>query len=81
MKRLSMLLIFMFWTSVIYPQNDLNDLLDKLSDLTDIDFTTATFKSTRIMNGHSVERMAPVVLDFRILLLFQSGIIYEFRGL
>ena len=83
MKRLSLLLIFMFWTSVIYPQNDINDLLDKLSDLTDIDFTTATFKSTRIMNGHSVERMAPGVLDFRISHRFgriNSGA-YEFFGL
>ncbi|OFY75142.1 MAG: hypothetical protein A2V46_12865, partial [Bacteroidetes bacterium RBG_19FT_COMBO_42_7] len=73
----------MSWTSVIYPQNDINDLLDKLSDLTDIDFTTATFKSTRIMNGHSVERMAPGVLDFRISHRFgriNSGA-YEFFGL
>jgi hypothetical protein len=83
MKRLRLLAVFLLWTSALYPQDDLNALLDKLSDLTDIDFTTGTFISTRIMNGHSVERMAPGVLDFRISHRFgriNSGA-YEFFGL
>jgi hypothetical protein len=32
----------------------------------EINYTTATFKSTHIMNGHSIERMPPGQLDFRI---------------
>lgn len=30
------------------------------------DYTTATFKSTRIINGHSIENVAAGVLDFRV---------------
>jgi opacity protein-like surface antigen len=32
----------------------------------EINYTTATFKSTRVMNGHSIERMVPGQLDVRI---------------
>jgi len=85
MKRFSMLLVLLIRTFSIYSQNDLKDLLDELSDLTgiEIDVTRSTFKSTRIMNGHSVERMAPGELDFRISHRFgtlNSGA-YEFFGL
>jgi len=85
MKRLNVILIFLLCASAIYPQNDLKDLLDELSDLTgiEIDITRSTFKSTRIMNGHSIERMAPGELDFRISHRFgrlNSGA-YEFFGL
>ena len=34
--------------------------------LKEINYTTATFKSTRIMNGHSIERMPTGQLDVRI---------------
>jgi hypothetical protein len=30
------------------------------------DYTSATFKSTRLINGHTIENIAPGVLDFRI---------------
>jgi hypothetical protein len=46
-------------------------------------YTTATFKSTRIMNGHSIERMKAGQLDVRISHRFglvNSGA-YEFFGL
>jgi hypothetical protein len=49
----------------------------------EINYTTATFKSTRIMNGHSVEHMPPGQLDFRISHRFgtlNSGA-YNFFGL
>ena len=46
-------------------QDDLMNLLNQNTS-PEINFTTATFKSTRIMNGHSVERMPPGQLDFRI---------------
>jgi hypothetical protein len=32
----------------------------------EINYTTATFKSTTVMNGHSIERMVPGQLDVRI---------------
>ena len=58
------------------------DLLNKDSK-PEINYATATFKSTRIMNGHSIERMPPGQLDFRISHRFgriNSGA-YEFFGL
>src|SRR5689334_20403485 len=49
------------------------DLLKMLEDEDNADqqkasrsYTTATFKATRIINGHSVENVAKGVLDFRI---------------
>jgi hypothetical protein len=85
MKKILILILFLICTSAAYSQDDLKDLLDDLSDLTgiEIDFTRSTFKSTRIMNGHSVERMAEGELDFRISHRFgklNSGA-YEFFGL
>jgi len=41
------------------------NILDK-NAVPEINYTTATFKSTRIMNGHSIERMLPGQLDVRI---------------
>jgi hypothetical protein len=59
--------------------------MNMLNDSTppEINYTTATFKSTRIMNGHSIERMLPGQLDVRISHRFgtlNSGI-YNFFGL
>lgn len=74
--------VFLLISSVLTGQDDLFDLLeDEEKEL--IDFTTATFKSTRVMNGHSIERMPPGQLDFRISHRFgtvNSGP-YEFFGL
>jgi Membrane bound beta barrel domain (DUF5777) len=36
------------------------------ADPTEINYTTATFKSTRVINGHSIETVAKNHLDFRI---------------
>ena len=52
-------------TLVIFAQDDLMNLLDQNSP-TQTNYTTATFKSTRIMNGHSIERMPAGQLDVRI---------------
>lgn len=49
--------------------NDLFAELEKESkkvDANTIDYTTATFKSTRIVNGHSIETIGKYNLDFRI---------------
>ena len=56
-------------------------LMDQMEPGTD--FTTATFKATRILNGHSIERTSEGQLDFRISHRFgtvNSGA-YEFFGL
>ena len=49
----------------IFAQDDLMNLLNEGASK-EINYATATFKSTRIMNGHSVEKMPPGQLDFRI---------------
>ena len=66
----------------IFAQDDLMNLLNENAPV-EINFATATFKSTRIMNGHSIEKMPPGQLDFRISHRFgtvNSGA-YEFFGL
>jgi len=66
----------------IYSQDDLLNILNE-NAVAAANYTTATFKSTRIMNGHSIERMAPGQLDFRISHRFgrvNTGA-YEFFGL
>jgi hypothetical protein len=66
----------------LVAQDDLMDLLNENTKPETV-FTTATFKSTRIMNGHSIERMPSGQLDFRISHRFgtiNSGA-YEFFGL
>jgi len=63
-------------------QDDLMHLLNESTEEA-VSFTAATFKSTRIMNGHSIERMPSGQLDFRISHRFgrlNSGA-YEFFGL
>jgi hypothetical protein len=79
-------LICAFFTFLIFPgafaQEDLMDMINtKTSE--SINYTTATFKSTRVMNGHSVEKMPPGQLDVRISHRFgtlNSGP-YQFFGL
>jgi len=82
MKRFSAV-IFPFLLSIgIFGQEDLMNFL-KQDTLQEITYATATFKSTRIMNGHSIQRMPSGQLDFRISHRFgkiNSGP-YEFFGL
>jgi len=59
------------------------DLMALLGEEEEINYTTATFKSTRVINGHSIENAAKGVLDFRISHRFgfiNTGA-YEFFGL
>jgi hypothetical protein len=82
MKRISILIIFTLIPACIFAQDDLMNLLDN-TQAKETNYTTATFKSTRIMNGHSIERMAPGQLDVRISHRFgtlNSGA-YNFFGL
>jgi hypothetical protein len=65
MRRLSLIFLLSLITFGIFAQDDLMNILDKNST-PEINYTTATFKSTRVMNGHSIERMVPGQLDVRI---------------
>jgi len=82
MKRFVLFFIFSIISIMLSAQDDLMDILNKESK-PEINFATATFKSTRIMNGHSIERMPGGQLDFRISHRFgriNAGA-YEFFGL
>lgn len=82
MRRLSLALLLSLITCVIFAQDDLLNLLNENSPK-EINYTTATFKSTRVMNGHSIERMPAGQLDVRISHRFgtiNSGA-YNFFGL
>ncbi|MBC8109806.1 MAG: hypothetical protein H7Y04_01960 [Verrucomicrobia bacterium] len=81
-KKITLLFFAVFSFSGIYAQDDLLGLLEKDS-LKQKDYVAATFKATRIINGHSVETPASGVLQFMILHRFgalNSGI-YELFGL
>jgi len=68
--------------SVLVQGQDLDSLLQGYVEQK-TEYTSATFKATRILNGHSVERMTEGQLDFRISHRFgriNSGA-YEFFGL
>ncbi|MCJ7820245.1 MAG: DUF5777 family beta-barrel protein, partial [Bacteroidales bacterium] len=82
MKKNFVSIVFLLLSCTLAAQDDLMDLLNENST-PQINYATATFKSTRIMNGHSIERMPPGQLDFRISHRFgtvNSGA-YEFFGL
>ena len=74
--------LFFLIFSGAFAQEDLMDMLDK-NKPEEINYTTATFKSTRVMNGHSVEKMPPGQLDVRISHRFGTINLgpYEFFGL
>jgi hypothetical protein len=65
MRQLLLAFLIFLIPSGIFAQDDLMKMINQDSTK-DINYTTATFKSTRIMNGHSIERMLPGQLDVRI---------------
>lgn len=82
MRQIFALLLFVLLSVNTTAQDDLLNLLDE-NTKPEINYTTATFKSTRIMNGHSIERMPAGQLDVRISHRFgtvNSGA-YELFGL
>ena len=82
MRKLFLFAIILLVAMTASAQDDLMALLDQ-NTKPEIEFASATFKSTRIMNGHSIERMPPGQLDFRIshrFGLLSSGP-YELFGL
>ncbi|MCF8374592.1 MAG: DUF5777 family beta-barrel protein [Bacteroidales bacterium] len=66
MKKIYFLLIIGFMSfSPAFPQDDLESLLDDAVE-EPIQYTSATFKNTHVLNGHSVEFIRPHDLEFRI---------------
>lgn len=66
-----------------HAQDDLLGLLGEDDEETGPVYTTASFKATRVINGHSMENTAHGVLDMRIShrFGFLSGGVNEFFGL
>ena len=64
-------------------QNDTTLMKQLEEDSNKTTYTTATFKSTRLITGHTVETLGKGILDVRILHRFApiNGGIYEFFGL
>ena len=69
MKNL-ILFLFILSTSLskVYGQDDLMKMLDDEAkkEKKKKEYVTATFKTTRLMNGHSIENVGAGVLDFKI---------------
>lgn len=85
MKRfLSLLLVLFILPAVVFSQEDEDDLLSLLGEEQPvIDFATASFKTNRVINLHSLENTARGVLDVKIShrFGFVSGGIQELFGL
>lgn len=84
MNRITILALLLFFSLSAFAQDDLMKMLEEETEKDKKpDYTTATFKTTRLINGHSVENVAAGVLDFRISHRFgylNSGA-YELWGL
>ena len=65
MKSILSILLFILLGYSASAQDDLEQLLNNEMP-EETNFTTATFKATRVLNGHSIERMKAGQLDFRI---------------
>jgi hypothetical protein len=65
MRRLSLTFLLSLIGLGIFAQDDLMNILNQNTP-SETNYTTATFKSTRIMNGHSIEKMPAGQLDVRI---------------
>ena len=63
MDWLNKVLLFLFSFYFTYSQSDLESLLGPVENNY---YTTSTFMSTRVINGHSIEIFAPGALDVRI---------------
>jgi len=83
MKRIKIFFLLAVCAFKLNAQ-DTTDIMSRLeNDSNRIEYTKATFKSTRVISGHSVENIGKGVLDVRILHRFaplNTGI-YNFFGL
>ncbi len=76
------ILVFLISLHLTAQDVDLDALLEEATG-SETEYVYATFKSTRIVSGHSIERMKEGQLDFRISHRFGriNGGAYEFWGL
>jgi hypothetical protein len=84
MKTLKIFTLLVLFCLPAFAQDDLMKMLDEeMNEDKKPDYTIATFKTTRIIQGHSIENVAPGVLDFRISHRFGyiNGGAYELFGL
>ncbi len=74
---------FALFSNQLYAQTDTTDLFGLLGNSEETNYTTASFKTTRLVNGHSIKNQAAGVLDFRINHRFGNlnGGLYEWFGL
>lgn len=82
--QLGIFLLLALFSLPAFAQDDLMKMLEEETEKDKKpDYATATFKTTRLINGHSVENVAEGVLDFRISHRFGyiSGGAYELWGL
>jgi hypothetical protein len=66
LTSLAIAIAFVGTSQVTTAEQDTTDLLSMLGDDNETTYTMATFKSTRVINGQSIENVAGGVLDFRI---------------
>lgn len=62
--RCSLLTVHLLFATASFAQDDLLSLLGE--DSVTVDYTVASFKTTRVINSHSLENTAHGVLDFKI---------------
>lgn len=65
-KLLSLLLLLAGLVAPLAAQDDGGDLLSLLGEDNTTDLVGSSFKTTRVVNGHSIENTAAGVLDFKI---------------
>jgi hypothetical protein len=83
MKKIVLLLLLLAPGIVLRAQDESGDLLSLLGEEESTEYTTASFKTNRVVNGHSIENTAAGVLDFKISHRFgpvRNGI-YDLFGL
>lgn len=85
LKNKFFIVIITFMSIALYGQNeDLDAILEEEShEWHNKEYTQATFKGTKLINGHSVEAPAPGVLQFIIYHRFSdmTDVLYNFFGL
>lgn len=65
-KSITLLVAILFASLNLFAQDDLLKLVDSSSKPTK-EYVTRAFKSSRVINGHSIEMIPPGNMDFRIL--------------
>jgi len=81
--KTKLIICFLCLSQFALAQSELMDILQSSADPNEVDYTTATFKSTRLLNGHSIETRTEGVLEFVISHRFGriNGGVSELYGL